>query len=193
MRDLISDTGQTAKVLYEARQKSGLSQQDLAQALGKTIITIRNWEQGYGSPSYPYFLRWLDACGANQVTNSLKVINPKIDKLLSTGTRSEKIDALKYMLDHVFTDKMIDQLSYLIQNSQTDAAIQLNNQTIYRHLPLNYRLNISNNLVISYKMAAAADMLSDPDTCKPDIELAEKANAAAISAVMDGKDKYTIF
>lgn len=68
MRNRVADTERLVKVIIYSRKSAGLSQMDLAKALGKSVGTIKNWENGLGAPDFPALLEWFDRCGVDVVS-----------------------------------------------------------------------------------------------------------------------------
>ena len=50
-------------MLERSRIDAGKSRKYMAQALGKSINTIQNWESGIGEPGYRTLEKWFDALG----------------------------------------------------------------------------------------------------------------------------------
>ncbi|MGI8863805.1 MAG: helix-turn-helix transcriptional regulator [Solirubrobacteraceae bacterium] len=57
------DTVTSAALLREARLRAGLSQEALAERLGKTRPQIARWEAGAAAPSFDTVLELIRACG----------------------------------------------------------------------------------------------------------------------------------
>ena len=47
-----------ADLLYNTRTKAGLSQEKIAEMLGKSKQTVRNWEKGTSTPNLNEFVMW---------------------------------------------------------------------------------------------------------------------------------------
>lgn len=57
MRNRVADTERLIKVIIYMRKNAGLSQMDLAKALGKSVGTIKNWENGLWCARLPSVAR----------------------------------------------------------------------------------------------------------------------------------------
>lgn len=51
----------TLRFLRDCRILAGMSQAEVAKAVGVGRVTVTNWESGTFYPSLPKFFRWLEA------------------------------------------------------------------------------------------------------------------------------------
>ena len=65
------------KVLYDARRKKDLSQQELADMFNVTTVTIRNWETGKAKPSVHNLLLLSERLGVSldEIMNDYKEVD----------------------------------------------------------------------------------------------------------------------
>ena len=66
-------------MLAKSRTDAGQTQKYMAQALGKSVNTIQNWESGVGEPGYRTLEKWFDALGINM---ELYILNYKYRVIL---------------------------------------------------------------------------------------------------------------
>lgn len=193
MRNIENDRRNVAIELSKARTKAGLSQQDMAKAMGKSIATIRNWENGYGSPDFPYILKWADLCGENIIQFLIRIINPKAADGLKSSDTQEELESIDFYWRQVATKHMIDEFAYIMTGATgSDWVAQLEMITAYNHCPLRSRINIANEIITNFKLAEAAGTMIEKDKIMPNINLLEHATQEAFEAVLQGKENYTI-
>lgn len=101
MRNRVADTERLVKVIIYSRKSAGLSQMDLAKALGKSVGTIKNWENGLGAPDFPALLEWFDRCGVDVEKCLMAIYDPnKYERIYRPKKDSETLSALQEYLKH---------------------------------------------------------------------------------------------
>lgn len=109
-----TDEESVISYLIKARNEKGLSQQKIAEAIGKHKKTIQNWESGIGSPSIGDLFAWIHALDENEMKYMLlykygeKALDP-VDDI------DQKRERLHEFIDSFLTEPEIDILYYLFQ------------------------------------------------------------------------------
>jgi DNA-binding transcriptional regulator YiaG len=62
----------------EVRRQLGLSQEELAHALGVSFATVNRWENGKTAPSKLAFKQFTSFCAANAQSGKLKLENKDV-------------------------------------------------------------------------------------------------------------------
>ena len=77
-------------MLAKSRTDAGKTRKQMAQALGKSVTTIQNWESGIGEPGYRTLEKWFSVLGLNMEKYILSYRYP--DKFLTVdNTEIEKM------------------------------------------------------------------------------------------------------
>jgi hypothetical protein len=91
------ETVKSAMLIREARLRSGLSQEGLAERIGKTRPQIARWEAGAVAPSLDTLLEVVRACGFN-LSLELEPLAPDDDESLAELQQLSPERRLKHML-----------------------------------------------------------------------------------------------
>lgn len=86
--------------IREARRRSGLTQQELAERLGTTQSVIARWETGRRSPTIETLYRAVRACGLD-VHITLGAPDPDHDFFIRENRRLDPSQRLDHLTDHV--------------------------------------------------------------------------------------------
>jgi len=108
-----------AALMRAARQKKGLTQSDLAEALGVKDNTISNWEKGRATPNMDSFIAYCRECDVNggDLLNKAVGDPTKMNEFHCTPDEAEMIRRYRFIdergkrnvrrtLDAEYNDKM---------------------------------------------------------------------------------------
>lgn len=136
MRNRVADIDRLSDVLVCTRKMANLTQANVAKALGKSIGTIKNWENGFGAPDFPTLLEWLDICNADVEKCLMMIYAPdKYNRTYTPTTDNDTLSAIKGYLDREDSE-YLNRLHYSIFSSAAaDWHAQLDMMTVFNNLP----------------------------------------------------------
>lgn len=89
---------QGGQIIREARRRSGLTQQDLAERLGTTQSVITRWETGQRSPTLETVVKAVRACGLD-LTITIGQPDPDHELFIRENKRLPAAERLARMTD----------------------------------------------------------------------------------------------
>lgn len=178
-------------MLEKSRTDAGKSRKYMAQALGKSINTIQNWEAGIGEPGYRTLERWFEALGLDLGRYLMEYKHPGI------FTRSTDDDVIgmrrklhQYVKTH-FTDTDIRRAYFCIfGNTGSSWREQLNMVVADNHCSMRARVNVAQTVYDNFLMESARGELVNESEIMPDIESLSKVVENGRRSACDGVDSY---
>lgn len=192
MFDRAAIADRVANMLVRSRMDAGLSQQQIAKALGKSVKTISNWEKGYGAPDAVTQMEWFDVCGLNELPYLLAKNYPETyaDLSVKSDFKDIKAGVIKY-LQEIASEQEIRQLSFCMMGNTGSAwSQQLNMLTAYNHCPMSNRVVISQMILDNYTINKIQGNLVCPDNIQPDMASLKKATDQGRDAISNGHEGY---
>ena len=179
-------------MLEKSRTDAGKSRKYMAQALGKSINTIQNWEAGIGEPGYRTLERWFEALGQDFGRYIMEYRHPGI---FSDNSSSEDVNALKEKLhryvDTHFTETDIRRVYFCIfGNTGSSWREQLNMMVANNHCSMRARVNVAQTVYDNFLMESARGELVNLDEIMPDLESLSRVVNNGRKSACDGKDSY---
>ena len=101
-------------MLEKSRADAGKSRKYMAQALGKSINTIQNWEAGIGEPGYRTLERWFEVLGLNLGRYLVEYNNPGTISHSTDGNIASMREQIHHYVDTYFTDTDIRRAYFCI-------------------------------------------------------------------------------
>lgn len=95
-------------MLAKSRTDAGKTRKQMAQALGKSVTTIQNWESGIGEPGYRTLEKWFSVLGLNMEKYILSYRYP--DKFLTIEKDAEiekMVDCIHAYINANYTERDI--------------------------------------------------------------------------------------
>ncbi|MGI8774891.1 MAG: helix-turn-helix domain-containing protein [Actinomycetota bacterium] len=86
------------ELIREARRRSGLSQQALAERLGTSQSVITRWETGERSPTFEAVVRAVRACGL-EITVGIAAPDPDHEMFLRANRKLSSAERVEQMTD----------------------------------------------------------------------------------------------
>lgn len=182
-----------ANMLKRARNDAGLSQREVAKALGKSIKTVQNWESGYGAPDSVTQMEWFYICGVNELPYLLAKNHPEVyaDLTYESDTEELKKAVIKYFQE-ISDDVEIRQLAFCIMgNTGSSWKQQLNMLTANNHCPMRNRVAVAQLIYDNYNIEKIQGNLVCPDNIQPDMDALKAATNRGRDAIYNGQDGYT--
>ena len=181
-----------ALMLSSARTEAGVTQRQMAQAVGVGERTIKNWEAGTSCPDLIQLLTWFRACGLNPVRYILTWINPDTFYGLSAENSTEDVKtALSTYINDVATDTEIRELSYCIfGNHGSSWQSQLEMLCAHDHTTMRSRVTVARAILENYEMEDAQGLLVGTDHILPDIDHLREAVEKGKVAAQAGQSGY---
>lgn len=191
MRNRVADTERLIKVIIYVRKNAGLSQMDLAKALGKSVGTIKNWENGLGAPDFPALLEWFDRCGVDAEKCLMAIYDPnKYERIYHPKKDSETLSALQEYLKREDA-KYLKRLYYnIFCDTGSDWHAQLDMLTALNKLPLEDRITSAQAYLDKYLIRKSRGEV-EVSHVEPDLNRLKNAIESAKDSVYKGKNSYS--
>lgn len=189
------DTGVTdrfAMMWQKSRADAGKSQEFVAKALGVSKTTIQNWEQGLSCPNQRQGFEWFKVLGLPPMPYYLSLLYPEFDSDLSVMSDEQVDAALLALMTDLPTDVKRKILYIALGNHGSSPLAVLELMVAHLQLPLQARVSSAVALRTNYEVAEACHALVGTNEITPNIEVIEKAYAAAKKAVKERKTSYSI-
>ncbi len=173
MSSRIINSEKLAFMLSSARANAGKSQKFMAQALGKSIGTIQNWESGIGAPNIIDMMEWFEILNINPLKYFLDFLHPDTFNCNSSSNNTEvenekSREALLTYLKDFSPDEDIKKLHYcVLGNTDSSWSALLDLMTAYKHLPAKSRVSIAQHIIESYELEKDCETLLHPDSVMP--------------------------
>lgn len=193
MRSRLERSQQFGLMLAKSRNDAGFTQKQMAQALGKSVNTIQNWESGVGSPNYLDLEDWFATIGMNMHSYMYDYDHPD---MLSPIDQSTPVPKLLESLNQFFSalpEVSIRKFAFNIF-SRAGADFKEQNNMIYLHniTPLFYRINVAVSVRENYKMAEARNELLNKNEFPDSLDQLETVIEAAKESAYSGKQGYHV-
>lgn len=177
-----------AEMYRKSRYDSGKSQKQVADAMGVSVRTIQNWEDGTSSPTQVQSYQWFNAICVPPQKYLFEIYYPDIDgNKLHDKTSDPEVDkALAHLLSDLPGHIKRKLLFILLGEHGSSPAAVIDMIVAYLLTPLKDRLNICLSIINNYEIAEALDMIIF-DNIKPSVNKLKDALTAAIKAVTKRK------
>lgn len=177
-------------MLTRSRMVSGKTQNEVAEKIGVSTKTIKNWESGYSCPSILESFKWFEAIDSPIFPYINYVCHASEDGFIKTNDLKSKKQRLKDIVDNS-TEHEIDALLFMLEGEHgANVAGVLDGFLAYLQLPLKYRVGIMQNIGTHYLLCKADNSLSHPDKVQPNTEILHEYVKVGIKAVLQGKKTY---
>lgn len=178
-------------MLEKSRADAGKSRKYMAQALGKSINTIQNWEAGIGEPGYRTLERWFEVLGLNLGRYLVEYNNPGTISHSTDGNIASMREQIHHYVDTYFTDTDI-RLAYfcIFGNTGSSWREQLNMIVADNHCSMRSRVNVAQTVYDNFLMESARGELVNEGEIMPDIESLSKVVENGRKSACDGVDSY---
>lgn len=180
-------------MLEKSRTDAGKSRKYMAQALGKSINTIQNWEAGIGEPGYRTLERWFEVLGLNLGRYLVEYKNPGTISHSTDGKVASMREQIHHYVDTYFTDTDIRRAYFCIfGNTGSSWREQLNMIVADNHCSMRSRVNVAQTVYDNFLMESARGELVNEGEIMPDIESLSKVVENGRKSACDGVDSYII-
>lgn len=194
MSSEIERTQNFGNMLAKSRTDAGKTRKQMAQALGKSVTTIQNWESGIGEPGYRTLEKWFSVLGLNMEKYILSYRYP--DKFLTfdKDTEIEKmVDCIHAYINTNYTERDIRQMAYcMFGDTGSSWHEQLNMLTANNHCSMRSRVNICQAVYDNFLMEKARGELVNEDNIMPDLASLNIALQRGREAACENKNGYTM-
>nr|DAU77829.1 MAG TPA: helix-turn-helix domain protein [Ackermannviridae sp.] len=190
---MLSDAKRIARLMLDARKRSGQSQEELADLLNVSISTVQRLESAKRSPTLEDFIEWYRALGMNWFRDMLRLANPELYCVFdgSTADVEQRRNGLfKYLAD--CPPGEVDKLAFLIFGQHgSDWPSMLDEYVANAHCSMRSRAAVCRLVIENYELEAATGDLVDPDTAKPNIGNLRSAHIAGQKAAQLKRSEYS--
>lgn len=190
---MLSDAKRIARLMLEARKRSGQSQEELAERLNVSPRTVQRLESAERAPTLEDFLEWYRALGMNWFRDVLRLANPELYSVFdgSTADVEQRRNGLfKYLAD--CPPGEVDKLAFLIFGQHgSDWPSMLDEYVANAHCSMRSRAAVCRLVIENYELEAATGDLVDPDTAKPNIGNLRSAHIAGQKAAQLKRSEYS--
>lgn len=190
---MLSDAKRIARLMLDARKRSGQSQEELAELLNVSISTVQRLESAKRAPTLEDFIEWYRALGMNWFRDMLRLANPELYCVFdgSTADVEQRRNGLfKYLAD--CPPGEVDKLAFLIFGQHgSDWPSMLDEYVANAHCSMRSRAAVCRLVIENYELEAATGDLVDPDTAKPNIGNLRSAHIAGQKAAQLKRGEYS--
>ena len=190
---MLSDAKRIARLMLDARKRSGQSQEELADLLNVSISTVQRLESAKRSPTLEDFIEWYRALGMNWFRDMLRLANPELYCVFdgSTADVEQRRNGLfKYLAD--CPPGEVDKLAFLIFGQHgSDWPSMLDEYVANAHCSMRSRAAVCRLVIENYELEAATGDLVDPETAKPNIGNLRSAHIAGQKAAQLRRSEYS--
>lgn len=181
-----------ALMIARARTDAGVSQRYIAQALGISERTVKNWEVGSSLPNILQLVAWFKACGLNPVRYVLDWLNPTdFDGLCADDSADDIKNTLLEYISSVATENEIRKLAFCIFGNHGSSWIsQLEMLCAHDHTTMRSRVTVARAVLENYEMEDALGDLVATDHITPNLDHLRAAVESGKDAVQEGKSGY---
>ncbi len=182
-----------SELLLSARNKAGVSQEELAETLGMSRITVHRMETGSKVPNMAEFIMWYRALGLNWFRDVLRLAHPEIydDFDGSAADTEQKRNGLfRYLAE--CSPGEVEKLAFLIFGEHgSDWPSMLDEYTANAHCSMRSRAAVCRLVIENYELEEATGDLVDPDIAKPNIANLRAAHEAGQRAAQLRRNEYS--
>lgn len=190
---MLSDAKRIARLMLDARKRSGQSQEELAELLNVSISTVQRLESAKRAPTLENFIEWYRALGMNWFRDMLRLANPELYCVFdgSTADVEQRRNGLfKYLAD--CPPGEVDKLAFLIFGQHgSDWPSMLDEYVANAHCSMRSRAAVCRLVIENYELEAATGDLVDPETAKPNIGNLRSAHTAGQKAAQLRRSEYS--
>lgn len=190
---MLSDAKRIARLMLEARKRSGQSQEELAERMNVSPRTVQRLENAERAPTLDDFLEWYRALGMNWFRDVLRLANPELYSVFdgSTADVEQRRNGLfKYLAD--CPPGEVDKLAFLIFGQHgSDWPSMLDEYVANAHCSMRSRAAVCRLVIENYELEAATGDLIDPETAKPNIGNLRSAHIAGQKAAQLKRSEYS--
>ena len=190
---MLSDAKRIARLMLDARKRSGQSQEELAELLNVSISTVQRLEFAKRAPTLENFIEWYRALGMNWFRDMLRLANPELYCVFdgSTADVEQRRNGLfKYLAD--CPPGEVDKLAFLIFGQHgSDWPSMLDEYVANAHCSMRSRAAVCRLVIENYELEAATGDLIDPETAKPNIGNLRSAHIAGQKAAQLKRREYS--
>nr|DAQ81013.1 MAG TPA: helix-turn-helix domain protein [Caudoviricetes sp.] len=190
---MLSDAKRIARLMLDARKRSGQSQEELAELLNVSISTVQRLESAKRAPTLEDFIEWYRALGMNWFRDMLRLANPELYCVFdgSTADVEQRRNGLfKYLAD--CPPGEVDKIAFLIFGQHgSDWPSMLDEYVANAHCSMRSRAAVCRLVIENYELEAATGDLVDPETAKPNIGNLRSAHIAGQKAAQLKRREYS--
>ena len=179
-------------LMFHAREKTGVSQEEMAEALDMSRTTVHRLETGDKVPNMAEFIHWYRVLGLNWFRDVLRLAHPELydDFEGSAADVEQKRNGLfRYLAECPPAE--IEKLAFLIFGEHgSDWPSMLDEYCANAHCSMHCRAAVCNLIISNYDIEAASGGLVAPDKAMPNMDNLRAAQAAGQAAAKLGRNEY---
>ena len=180
-----------ANMFRESRNRSGKSQEWVANKLGVSKKSVQNWESGMSTPNLITTFEWFNVIGIPMYPFFMSVLHPIEIADINKNTEEEKLrKALNVYIQEMPEHYIRELLYFCFGNHGSSPNGVLEILTAYLHLPLTMRISIAQSIATNYEICLAHNLVTNTDNVLPNSAAIEYFIDAGKKAALDGKDSY---
>ena len=165
-----------SKIWKQSRVDAHKTQEFMADGIGVSKKTIRNWEKGVTAPDMFEGGEWFRVLGINPIPYLLSFLYPDIMDGISPTDEDSRIEEALNLLIKKTTTTEKRQLLYLMAGRHGSSWYSLLQMfTAHCHTTMQSRVAAARLILENYEMEDENDMLVCADNVRPDLELLRNA------------------
>ena len=175
-------------ILVRSRMDAGVTQREMAKAMGKTERTIQNWESNC-SPTFLELRQWFYVLDISPWPYIRPFLYPSEDACCSCPNTLEKRSLIQYI--QTCPEDELKRFAYLIggsHGSEWYAVLEM----LFVHVcePLPQRIISARSILLGYTLDSKSGKIRDPLRVQPDLANLNACIDRGIEAAMNHKSGY---
>lgn len=175
-------------ILVRSRMDAGVTQREMAKAMGKTERTIQNWESNC-SPTFLELRQWFYVLDISPWPYIRPFLYPSEDACCSCPNTLEKRSLIQYI--QTCPEDELKRFAYLIggsHGSEWYAVLEM----LFVHVcePLPQRIISARSILLGYTLDSKSGKIRDPLCVQPDLANLNACIDRGIEAAMNHKSGY---
>lgn len=196
-RARIGERTRIGEAIVHARKRAGLSQQELADLLGRDKRTLQKWEKGEIKIALEDFFEVFVVLQLPVSPYAKWIRHPELFPHGLEDMEHFSLDSKRAALADYYTTQAspleIEQLYFILFGDHGSNYYGICQQCIANlQTPLRDRKRISGQVIDNYLEAQSAGTLTAPDGPQPNMALLQACYEASVESIRQGRNRYSI-
>lgn len=183
------DDVRIGELLSHARNKKGMTQQDVADVLGVSRRAIQAWEKGEHPIPFAKAVEYFSAIGEPPKPYLHRYMYGEPKK----NTKKSREELIERCFEHIrqLTDHDLECFDWIMSDEHGSSSTAYLQKTVADlQSPLGSRLTSCVLITTSYENAKEMGQLTDPNAVQPNVDLLQRAALSAVEAYRKNMNSY---